>query len=544
MVMQWFSNRRWQAAVLVLVLVGALIQGIPGVRAADSPLDNPSLWQPRTGSIAVFKNGLAFVSQEGSVELQEGWCYARDIPPAAFGTLAIYATDPDQVVDVVGAGDGELIEFDGQHVPDDPESKQARLEANLGFRVRLDYQRNGDDRQGEMRHEEGKLVSVIEGFAILDTAKQTVAVPLDGVRRMQLRDLPLRVHVSQSDGSDADEATLGIAYLRKGMMWIPEYTLKVIDEETAELTLRGTLVNEAEDLVHCDVNFVVGVPHFVHSDLMSPVVVGRTLRSIGAGLPRDDVPPQLMSQMMNRAVVANNSRVSPRAVDADGESGDSADGAAAVQQLMGNLPVLESPGSGDYTVYTRDDLTVRRGERSIVTLFTQQVRYRHRYRWDTTDAIEHELVLDNETPTAWTTGPCLTLSGNQPLSEDVLAYTPVGSSGQVQVTTAINVAHSVKERETDRELKAHEPRHNEFYDLVTIGGTIRIKSYEERPVELAITAPIDGRPTDADQEGEISIDATRLRLLDRGGRIKWEPTLEPQQSLTLEYEYERYVPSN
>jgi len=37
-----------------------------------------------------------------------------------------------------------------------------------------------------------------------------------------------------------------MAYLRKGITWIPEYTLKVIDDETAELTLRGTLVNEAE----------------------------------------------------------------------------------------------------------------------------------------------------------------------------------------------------------------------------------------------------------------------------------------------------------
>jgi len=48
-----------------------------------------------------------------------------------------------------------------------------------------------------------------------------------------------------------------MAYLQKGITWIPEYTLKVLDEKTAELTLRGTLVNEAEDLIHSDVHLVV-----------------------------------------------------------------------------------------------------------------------------------------------------------------------------------------------------------------------------------------------------------------------------------------------
>jgi hypothetical protein len=57
-----------------------------------------------------------------------------------------------------------------------------------------------------------------------------------------------------------------------------------------------------------------------------------------------------------------------------------------------------------------------------------------------------------------------------PLSEDVLKYTPAGGSGELQVTTAINLSHTVTQEEVDRELKAHSPRHNEFYDLVTLRG--------------------------------------------------------------------------
>ena len=77
-----------------------------------------------------------------------------------------------------------------------------------------------------------------------------------------------------------------MAYLRKGITWIPEYTLKILDEDNAELTLRGTLVNEAEDLIHTDVHLVVGVPHFVHTEYMAPIAVGQVIRTIGAAVVR------------------------------------------------------------------------------------------------------------------------------------------------------------------------------------------------------------------------------------------------------------------
>lgn len=508
--------------------------------ASGADANHPHVWEPKTKTVAVFKNGFGFFTREGKVQLREGWCYGREIPPAAFGTLAIYARGEQQAVDLVGAGPGEIIVFDGQDAPQDTDSKRRRLEANEGLTVELQYQQ-----QSASRSAAGALVSIGAEYVVLEAAAQTLAVPLEKITRMQVLDMPLRVHVRQEDDAPATEADLGVAYLRKGIMWIPEYTLNVIDEETAELTLRGTLINEAEDLVHCDVNFVVGVPHFVHSDLMSPVAVGRVIRTLGSSLPTEGVPPQVMSQMMNRAAIANNSMVTSQLDGAGGpvtqpapvEEGD-------LSGVMNSLPQLESAAAGDFTVYTKQDLTVRRGERAMVTLFTQKVRYRHLYRWETTGAVEHFLTLENSTATAWTTGPCLALSNGSPLSEDVLKYTPRGGRGELQVTTAINIAHSQSEEEVDRELKSHEPRNNEFFDLVTIAGKIRLKNFEQQPLEIEIDAPINGRPIEADQEGEIRIDATKLRLVERAGSIGWRVSLDPGQEVLLTYRYERYVPSN
>jgi hypothetical protein len=536
------AGRVWLALLVVGVAVSLVKAEEPGTGAASPTLvSHPHVWQPRTTSVAVFKNGLGFVTRRGAVQLRDGWCYAAEVPPAAFGTLAVYAHDPDRLVDLVGSGNGEVVTFDDHDAPRDAGSKQRRLEALLGLRVELQY-----EQPSGLRTATGKLASVSPQYVVLEAPEQTMAVPLEKLMRLQVLELPLRVHVQQSDETPAPEADLGIAYLRQGFLWVPEYTLKILDEQTAELTLRGTLINEAEDLVHCDVNFVVGVPHFVHSDLMSPIAVGRALRTIGSSLPSAQVPPQVMSQMMNRAAIANNSFTADPFAAGNGGLGAAlgAPDDERLGELVGNLPQLDSAGPSDFTVYTKRDLTVRRGERAIVTLFTHRIRYHHRYRLELPGAVQHFLALENTTPTAWTTGPCLTLAAGNPLSEDVLKYTPRGVAGEVQITTAINVAHTQAEEEAERQLKAHEPRDNEFLDRVTIAGSIRIKSFEKQAVELVVELPLPGRPLEADQEGEIRVDASRLRLVERAGSVRWQRTLRPEEELLLKYRYERFVPSN
>lgn len=81
---------------------------------------------------------------------------------------------------------------------------------------------------------------------MLESETSTLAVPIAGIKRLQGLDLPLRVHVASSAAQPPARATLGMAYPRKGLAWVPEYTLKILDETTAELTLRGTLVIRAQ----------------------------------------------------------------------------------------------------------------------------------------------------------------------------------------------------------------------------------------------------------------------------------------------------------
>ena len=59
-----------------------------------------------------------------------------------------------------------------------------------------------------------------------------------------------------------------------------------------------------------------------------------------------------------------------------------------------------------------------------------------------------------------------------------------------------------------------------------------------------VSVRVPGRPLSASDEGVMAIDPTKLSLREREGTVRWKMTLAPGEAKTLEYQYERYVPSN
>lgn len=509
----------------------------------ESDTTNPYVWKPKTKSVSVFKNGYGFFTRAGKVNLSDGWAHAAEVPPATFGTLAIYSQNTNQLVDIVGVGEGETTHFNGIEKKNDDETKSQVIESAKGTMVTIKYSDGNQDLEAA-----GEVKAISGGYVVLKQGGTATAIQLSGIKSMRRSTLPLRFHVLSEKGADASSVDLNMAYLRSGVVWIPEYTLKIIDSETAELTLRGTLVNEAEDLIDCDVNFVVGVPHFVHTDLMSPIAVGYAIRALGTAMPNGGVPQQVMSQVMNRAAIANNfANNGLQSADMGGMGGGMGPGDAVSDNfsaLMSNLPQSDAVGAGDYSVYTKEKLTVRKGERAVVTLMSKKIRYGHKYRWKTDSEIQHHLTLENSSTTPWTTGPCLAISGAQPLSEDILKYTPVNGKGELTVTTAINISKNIKEAEIDRKLKAHEPSTHVYLDLVTVEGTLKIKSFEKTPIDITITKKLLGKPISASNDGIINLDSENLRLVERNGEIEWTLSLEPGKDYILKYTFERFVPSS
>ena len=203
------------ASFLSMAVLAAMVLSLPAGRseAAEAPRDeNPHLWEPTPKSVAVFKNGMGFFMREGEVRLRDGWCMAQRIPPAAFGTLAIYSHDDDTMVDIVGAGPGEVVEFDGVDAPDSTAERRKRLQALEHMRIEIGYTHKGAERRAA-----GALVGIGPTYAVLENEQNSFAVPIEPIERIQVLDTPLRVHVSGDEEGAPQKARLGMAYLRKGI---------------------------------------------------------------------------------------------------------------------------------------------------------------------------------------------------------------------------------------------------------------------------------------------------------------------------------------
>jgi hypothetical protein len=79
---------------------------------------------------------------------------------------------------------------------------------------------------------------------------------------------------------------------------------------------------------------------------------------------------------------------------------------------------------------------------------------------------------------------------------------------------------------------------------VRLEGTIKLKSFEKKPIEITISKKLLGKPLTASDDGMITLDSNNLRLTERNGTIEWSMTIEPGKDYFLNYTYERYVPSN
>ena len=115
------SGEKWSSLISSRAVAGP---AAPSKTERADDAENPHVWKPQTKSVAVFKNGLGFFMREGDVKLREGWCVAREVPPALFGTLAIYSRSEKEAVDIVGSGPGEVVEFDGRDAPKDAAAKR------------------------------------------------------------------------------------------------------------------------------------------------------------------------------------------------------------------------------------------------------------------------------------------------------------------------------------------------------------------------------------------------------------------------------------
>lgn len=601
-----------RACRAVWVLLSGLLLG--GVLSAQAPeVERTDL---RVTDVAVFKHGYGFVMAEGTAKTRDGWAVFSQVPQASLGTLWLYSPEAGVTVDRTVA---EVRET--KHTQE-AQGLAGLIEANVGARVTIRYgydyyerssvlhglllpsvyaapEQYGGQSQQSATDEAAVWAAVpprpaqrhqAVTYVMLRTDHGDVAIPSDHIgnltidreaNRQQEVTKPeqvLAARLVREGKTVTTDTPVGMAYLARGLRWIPNYRLQITGDGKARLQLQGDVINDVTDLKDSRLHLVIGVPHFIQQDVLSPLslqVAWTQLSSYFApaqGRQQDVYSNALMTQMVG---------VQGMIGYAGGRGGYGGGGRGAAEEPSEPVAVAPITGEGveELYFYNVADVTLNRGSRASVSIIDQPVQYEDVYLWNVTDdpdyarrrwssyytvqqqqqqspspeqlamqkealnpKVWHALRAKNETNAPWTTATVLVVKDWQPVSQSLLLYTPVHGSVDITTTVAPDIVSGRTDVEVSRKQGALKiPNYGATYDLVTVKGELRLSNHKAQAVRLIATRQLEGEVAEVTSGGEVEKLAEGYGGINPTSRITWDLPLAAGQDLTLGYTYNVYV---
>lgn len=555
---------------MAAVLVCASLVGSIAAYSGEQP-DEPM----KTTAVAAFKNGLAFVMKQGEVKLESGMGRITPVPGATLGTLWVAPND-------AGASIEELVAYHFK-VPGEQNitSLAEILLANAGKTVTVidgsEKQYTGEIvgvREAERPAPEPEPIPVnqysgmrviapqpkpMPEFLLLKSDAGLIAIRFGNIQRVVLPKDPVLLGKTEEDRRGfrvkvkgaGSRANLSMGYLEHGLGWTPSYMVTLTDDKTAQITMQALLVNDAEEIKNADVFFVVGVPNFEFSHILSPMALQQSLyQFMQAAAQRDgSVHGNMYSNaILSQGAVAEN------------------EGFVTMPDFGAGITDMSGAGQEDLFLYSRPGVTLARGERGTYNVFSGSIAYEHVYEWDIQDEprvdaygnvqnvnrapsdedrnlrnnVWHTLRMKNSTNFPWTSAPTLVMQGSKPVAQDTLPYTPKGATSTLKLTIATDVRSSHEEREVAR-VRSTERRHGYDYDIITIEGKFTLTNYKSKDVHIVVTKTFRGLAEPMTDNANVEKLAESIAADNPMSRAKWDLTLKSGEARTVTYRYKLWV---
>lgn len=541
------------------LLAGLVLAPTLALLAADSV--EPPAPLPKTVAVAAFKNGLAFVVRQGEIPLSSGTGRIAPIPEATLGSLWLSPTTPGSKIDEVVAYRYGIASQ--QPIP----SIGAILQANPGKTVTITYQtkeytgelvglRNSAHASAEPLQASPLPISPSrEDYVLLRMDKRLLAIPVAGISMATFPDDAVLRETTQRQGQalrfkvtgNSQSEKLTVGYLEHGIGWTPSYLVSLGGNKTAHITMQALVTNDAEDIRDADLYFVVGVPNFAYSNILSPMSLQQSLVDYLQNEERDRKSFDSLSNALSGQMIALEN--APR---------------AAAISLTPSVSDMSGAPEEDLFLYQRSNVSLEKGERATYNVFSGSVACEHLYSWEVkdpprvdaygnvisnnsysadasqADSVWHTIRLKNTTSFPWTSAPALVVSGDRPISQDTLPYTPKGASSILRITVATDIRAAHEEREVTRQRDLTH-RRGYSYDLVTVEGRLTVKNYKTTDVQLSIGETLRGKVESQSDQGKTVELAEGIESDNPNSRLTWEFTMKPGEQRVVTYRYNIWV---
>ena len=506
-------------------------------------------FSPKITEVTVFKDGHALVMSTAKTTFEKGWCRTRTVPVPVLGTFWTFVKEPGARVDFVKSGyvdstekrpcltfeemieankGKEAIIYEAAAGPSagavqhegvlmgilKHETTETHRTSTREPRRRDRYGNWVSSRTVQVEGERGKtsvasFVMIrktkgvhliqrqnIRGITLLDKAPATTHVEKKQVRE-------IAIHVDRKGRPAAAPAEVGVVYLQRGIRWIPDYQVELLPGGKAKVTLQGTIVNELADLADVNVRLVVGVPNFMMKGQLSPMA----LREVGLHLGTYFAPPPGPGAVDMGYQYLSNAMMSQRA--------------APVRQpgaVAGGVNVPAEGQREDLFLYHRSGVTLKKGERAVLTLLEVTVPYEDVYTWDippcppremwrhiggsqrqmltalTGAKAMHKIRLTNTGKDPWTTGPATFFKAGVPLGQQLMTFTSVKNQVDIPVTVATDLNTKREETEVERKHNAMVVDGHQLTQ-VRLTGKLTVTNFKDKDVTVTVTRRLIGTVT-------------------------------------------------
>jgi len=522
--------------------------------------------QTRLKRVALFKNGLAFFVREGALSRETTGVLLGPFAAPSHGTFWVSAPGTAGLRSLVAR---EVV------VPEKVAARDVAelLRANVGREVTIflsaepesalkgvirafapDRSRGGLEpwAMGPQARADEMMPIGRGQYVLIETAEGVVALDPYRVQRVEF-DSPEIAEAFAVDTSGVElEAAftspqqgdwLSVSYLAKGLTWAPSYLIDVSHPKEARLTAKALIVNEAEDMEGVHVELITGFPNLTFADRISPIAKKQDLASFLQSLTARS------RERVARGVATQNVAMY---------------GAAELTFAPPPMPDYGAAEAGrvaeDLFLYPLEQVTLGRNETGYYPLFTEVVPYQEFYSWDIPDYINpqsryvgpgqdgeevveevwHSLRLTNDTKVPWTTAPAQLMKEGQIIGQDTLGYTPPKAKGTIRITQAVSVKAEQVEVEVKREREAVR-MYGDYFDRVTIEGTLKVRNFQGKLVQLEIAKALSGEVKRASHGAQDTVLARGLRSMNPSHLLKWEIDLSPGEEKEITYVYEALI---
>ncbi|MFL5342045.1 MAG: hypothetical protein ACJ8F7_18010 [Gemmataceae bacterium] len=569
----------------------ATLLAAAGITLAEPAAPLGALAKMPVKEITVFKDGHAFVVHQGAMPTDEAGNVVMDyLPTPVLGTFWPYCIDKRATLKAVTAARRrvkiertamtlrDLIDANpGAEVVVTEGSKPPYPATVVRFLSRSAEELDATMPPGEHLPQKGNilLLKTVDGTRAV-AVEQVTDVKFVGkyqttVVEEEYRNL-LTMTLDWGGQPPAKTVEVGMAYVQKGVRWIPNYRIDLDGKEKAEVKLQATVLNEMTDLAGATAHLVIGVPSFEFKDTIDPVALTQTMAQLSQYFQTDASTQYALSNSM-MTQVARSSEVRP-----------GGGGGARAPDL--GPDVGGGSKNEDLFVFTVKNVSLKKGQRMVLPVSQQTLGYKDAYTLDVPFApppelrhtqnnpqvaellkllhapkVLHKIRLTNAGDQPLTTAPALLLREGKVLAQGMMTYTSRSGTVDLTLTTAVDV----KVKKTDKELKRTPNAatfQNETFFRIDIDSTLALTNYGTQPVDVEVTRYVLGNVGSA---GNAKSEMVNMLEEDdympasahpawwgyyswphwwshfNGiGRITWKKTLAPGQSVELPYAWNYY----